>query len=87
MQAAADKSGCGIVAGLMGESALGTLAGLQFAAAVPAPMLPAELTWYLAMNEQVVSHMPVIADGCVDLPETASLAPLVDWKAVRRFAL
>ncbi len=87
MQAAADKAGCGIVAGLMGESALGTLAGLQFAAAVCAPLLPAELTWYLAMNEQVVSHVPAIADGCVDLPETASLAPQVDWNAVRRFAL
>ena len=87
MQAAAEKAGCGIVAGLMGESALGTLAGLQFAAAVSAPLLPAELTWYLAMNEQVVSHVPAIADGCVDLPETASLAPQVDWNAVRRFAL
>jgi L-Ala-D/L-Glu epimerase len=87
MQDAAQNAGCGIVAGLMGESALGTLAGLQFAAAVSAPMLPAELTWYLAMNEQVASHVPAIADGCVDLPDTASLAPLVDWKAVNRFAL
>ena len=87
MQDAAQKAGCGIVAGLMGESALGTLAALQFAAAVPDPMLPAELTWYLAMTEQVSTYMPNIVGGCVDLPDTPSLASLVNWSALRRFAL
>jgi L-alanine-DL-glutamate epimerase-like enolase superfamily enzyme len=87
MHDAAREAGAGIVAGLMGESALGTLAALQFAAALPVTMLPAELTWYLAMTEQVITHVPVITDGCVDLPETASLASLVDWDAVKRFAL
>jgi L-alanine-DL-glutamate epimerase-like enolase superfamily enzyme len=87
MQDAARQAGCGVVAGLMGESALGTLAALQFAAVVPAPMLPAELTWYLAMTEQVSTYVPAIVDGCVDLPDTPSLASLVDWSAVKRFAL
>jgi L-alanine-DL-glutamate epimerase-like enolase superfamily enzyme len=87
MQDAAQKAGCGIVAGLMGESALGTLAALQFAAAVPAPMLPAELTWFLAMTEQVSMYIPAIVGGCVDLPDTPTLASLVNWPALRRFAL
>jgi hypothetical protein len=54
---------------------------------LPVTMLPAELTWYLAMTEQVITHVPVITDGCADLPDTASLASLVDWDAVKRFAL
>lgn len=87
MQDAAREAGAGIVAGLMGESALGTLAALQFAAALPAPMLPAELTWYLAMVEQVIPSMPAIAGGGVELPDAPSLASLVDWDAVKRFAL
>jgi L-alanine-DL-glutamate epimerase-like enolase superfamily enzyme len=71
----------------MGESALGTLAALQFAAALPQPILPAELTWFLAMTEQVTTEVPKIVDGAVDLPEVPSLATLVDWDAVKRFAL
>lgn len=87
MHEAAREAGAGTVAGLMGESALGTLAALQFAAALPQPMLPAELTWYLAMTEQVSTHVPAIVDGCVDLPDASSLAALVDWDAVKRYAL
>jgi len=87
MQDAADAEGRGVVAGLMGESALGTFAALQFAAALRQPMLPAELTWYLAMTEQVTSELPVIENGCVTLPDTSSVASMVDWDAVKRFAL
>jgi L-alanine-DL-glutamate epimerase-like enolase superfamily enzyme len=87
MQKAAARASAGVVAGLMGESALGTLAALQFAAALPQPILPAELTWFLAMTEQVTTEVPKIVDGAVDLPEVPSLATLVDWDAVKRFAL
>jgi L-alanine-DL-glutamate epimerase-like enolase superfamily enzyme len=87
MHEAAREVRAGIVAGLMGESALGTLAALQFAAALPQPMLPAELTWYLSMTEQVSMVVPAIVDGGVALPDAPSLASLVDWDAVKRFAL
>jgi L-alanine-DL-glutamate epimerase-like enolase superfamily enzyme len=80
------QSGCAPVVGLMGESVLGTLAGLQFAATIPDPILPAELTWYLAMTEQITTLTPRIVDGAVDLPACASLGALVDWRAVERFA-
>src|SRR6266550_1131820 len=66
------------VVGLMGESVLGTLAGLQFAATLHSP-LPAELTWYLAMTEQITTITPKIVDGAMDLPDGASLAALIDW--------
>ena len=87
MQKLALQSGCAPVVGLMGESVLGTLAALQFAAAMPSPTLPAELTWFLAMTEQITTMMPKIVDGAVELPECASLAALIDWRAVQRFAV
>ncbi len=84
MQKLAQQAGCAPVVGLMGESALGTLAALQFAAAVPHPLLPAELTWFLAMTEQITTVTPRIVDGAIDLPECASLASLIDWPALQR---
>jgi L-alanine-DL-glutamate epimerase-like enolase superfamily enzyme len=86
MQKLALQSGCAQVVGLMGESVLGTLAGLQFAATVPQPILPAELTWYLAMTEQITTLTPKIVNGCLELPACTSLAALIDWRAVERLA-
>lgn len=87
MQAAAGKAGAKTVVGLMGESALGTLTALQFAAVAPERSMPAELTWFLAMTEQVTTLVPTIVDGHIDLPEAPSLAPLVDWASLSRFRI
>lgn len=84
MQTLAQQRGCAPVVGLMGESALGTLAGLQFAASIASPVLPAELTWYLAMTEQVLKSVPAIVGGMLELPDAPSLAALVDWDAVAK---
>jgi L-alanine-DL-glutamate epimerase-like enolase superfamily enzyme len=84
MLALARQSGCRPVVGLMGESALGTLSGLQFAASIASSILPAELTWYLAMTEQVIKTVPAIVDGMLELPDAPSLASLVDWDAVAK---
>jgi L-Ala-D/L-Glu epimerase / N-acetyl-D-glutamate racemase len=86
MQRLARKAGCAPVVGLMGESVLGTLAALQFAATIPEPTLPAEPTWFLAMTEQVTIMTPKIVDGSVDLPDCTSLAALIDWRAVQKLA-
>lgn len=86
MQRLAQPAGCEAVAGLMGESALGTLAALQFAATLHTSAPPAELTWYLAMTEQVITAMPPIVDGAIELPDTASLSALLDRDALQRFA-
>jgi L-alanine-DL-glutamate epimerase-like enolase superfamily enzyme len=84
MQELARQKDCAVVAGLMGESALGTLAGLQFAASISNPVLPAELTWYLAMTEQIVRDVPAITGGVLTLPDQPSLAPLIDWDALEK---
>lgn len=86
MHRAAHAAGCQPVVGLMGESALGTLTGLQFAATLDETTLPAELTWYLAMQEQVTVHTPRIAGGMLELPAAGSVASLVDWAAVEAFS-
>jgi L-Ala-D/L-Glu epimerase len=85
MQRLALQTTCSPVVGLMGESVLGTLAGLQFASAIPQPTLPAELTWFLAMIEQITTLTPKIVDGAIALPEPRSLGELIDWKAVERY--
>ena len=84
MQSLAARQNCAVVAGLMGESALGTLAGLQFAATIQKPILPAELTWYLAMTEQIVTDVPAISGGMLSLPDNPSLASLIDWPALEK---
>ena len=86
MNELARQAECAPVVGLMGESVLGTLAGLQFAATSRSP-LPAELTWYLAMTEQITTMTPKIVDGAIDLPDSASLAALIDWRAAQRLAI
>jgi L-alanine-DL-glutamate epimerase-like enolase superfamily enzyme len=86
MEKLALQAGCSPVVGMMGESVLGTLAALQFAATVPHPILPAELTWFLAMTEQITIITPKIVDGVVDLPDCASLGALIDWRAVQQLA-
>lgn len=73
------------VAGLMGESALGTWAGLQFAAALPPGVLPAELTWFLAMREQMIADEPAVVDGAIAMPDWPSVCERVDWAAMADF--
>jgi L-alanine-DL-glutamate epimerase-like enolase superfamily enzyme len=85
MQQLAVEAGCTPVVGLMGESMLGTIAALQFAAALPGQVVPAELSWYLAMTEQVVTISPKIVEGGLTLPDAASMADLIDWDAMERF--
>ena len=71
-----------VAVGIYAESLLGTLISLQ----LPGTM-PAEQTFYLTMTQQVATTDLPIHDGCVELPETADYASLVDWDKVRRFAL
>src|SRR5260370_33724631 len=53
--ALAREAGCVPVVGLMGENVL-----------VGDPILPAEVTWFLARTEQITIMTPTIVDGAVD---------------------
>lgn len=75
------------VVGLFGESALGTWQALSLAACPGAHSLPAEVTWYLEMQEQVLRDVPRIEGGRIALPETPSVAERIDWSRVQRLAI
>lgn len=85
----AGRRGAQVAMGLYGECELGTLLALQLAAAIPPAhqLLPAEVSFYLLMTEQVIAKPLQLRDGQVTLPETADLASLVDWERVKRHAL
>jgi L-alanine-DL-glutamate epimerase-like enolase superfamily enzyme len=68
--------------GIYAESLLGTLINLQ-----QPGTLAAEQTFFLTMTEQVAAVELPIRDGCIELPETADYASLVDWEALERCAL
>jgi L-alanine-DL-glutamate epimerase-like enolase superfamily enzyme len=81
------SNGVSIAVGLMGESIAGTLPGLQFASTVSSSEWPAELTWFLEMQESVVRVPLEVADGCIAIPHFKNVAETVDWDAVRKFAI
>lgn len=78
-----------VALGLYAESALGTLISLQYGAAIPQALqlVAAEQTFYLGMVEQVVTEMPPVRGGRIELPATADYSKLVDWDRVKRFAV
>ena len=81
--------GARVALGLYAESALGTLISLQYGAAIPAGLrlVAAEQTFYLGMREQVVTAMPPVRQGRIELPPEADCSGWVDWDRVKRFAL
>ncbi|MEO8202846.1 MAG: enolase C-terminal domain-like protein [Betaproteobacteria bacterium] len=85
----AEARGAKVALGLYAESALGTLISLQYGAAIPPALqlVAAEQTFYLGIVEQVVTEMPPVKDGRIELPATSDYASLVDWEQVKRFAV
>jgi L-alanine-DL-glutamate epimerase-like enolase superfamily enzyme len=74
------------VAGLYGESALGSLSALQLEATRGPRDLPAELSHHLQLEERVAT-LPRIEGGEAQLPSSAGLSELVDWERVQRLAI
>jgi L-alanine-DL-glutamate epimerase-like enolase superfamily enzyme len=88
VQALASLQGAKMTVGIYGESVLGTLVNLQQAAALARPhALAAEQSFFLEMGAQVSKLAPEIRGGCIELPAEADLSRLVDWDAVKRYAL
>lgn len=87
MQVLAEAAGATTVVGMFGESALGTWQALMQAACLGAQALPAEVTWYLSMREQVLAEIPLVRDGCIELPDAVGVARRVDWQRVDRLSV
>jgi L-alanine-DL-glutamate epimerase-like enolase superfamily enzyme len=82
---AADK-GAGVCSGMYAESALGTLISLQLSSALRQPLVPAEQSFYLMMQDQVLRQPLEIKAGCVQLPATSDVGELIDWDKVGHYA-
>jgi L-Ala-D/L-Glu epimerase len=80
------EAGIGLCSGMYAESALGTLISLQFSAALPTPLLPAEQTFYLLMSEQVFREPLRIISGWIKLPDDADIDDKVDWSRTTRLS-
>lgn len=75
--------------GLFGESALGALTNLQAARRYPAltEFLPAELSFFLMLREQVLYAEPAIKGGLLRVPAPADIAASIDRNLLKRHAL
>jgi L-alanine-DL-glutamate epimerase-like enolase superfamily enzyme len=84
--ASAAERGAATVAGLFGESALGSIAGLALASCLPRHELdlPAELSFHLMFSEQILRFPVAVEGGAIKLRSEAGLAPLIDWELVAR---
>ncbi|QCS64487.1 mandelate racemase/muconate lactonizing enzyme family protein [Achromobacter denitrificans] len=71
------------VVGLFGESSLGTLSALQLASTLHTNALAAEVTWFLAMVEQVIGFKIQICDGKTTLPQVAGMNQLLDYSRMQ----
>lgn len=86
LTAAAGAQAC---IGLFGESALGTLVSLQAARTHPVltQFLPAELSFYLMLEAQVLQQVPRVQAGVLCLPPPAEIAGLIDPGLLNRHAI
>ena len=82
--ALAEAAGASVCSGMYAESGLGTLISLQFAAGLRQPLMPAEQSFFLLMNEQILHETLHVRDGRIELPESADCDVLVDWERVLR---
>ncbi|MFN0162658.1 MAG: hypothetical protein ACKVQQ_15605, partial [Burkholderiales bacterium] len=62
---------------------------LQQAAALPPglALVAAEQTFFMEMTAQVITELPRVAAGSLELPAVADLASSIDRAAVKRYAI
>jgi L-alanine-DL-glutamate epimerase-like enolase superfamily enzyme len=88
IDSAAAQSGAQVALGMYYESALGTLIAPQIATRLAsAQILPPEHSFFLMLGAQVSKLVPDVRDGVLQLAEEPNLSTLVDWEAVKHYAL
>jgi L-alanine-DL-glutamate epimerase-like enolase superfamily enzyme len=80
------ERGATVSLGMFYESALGAALSMQMAAALKSrPILPHEGSFFLMLTAQVAKGE--VSGGRFRLPDEANLEKLIDWEAVKRFAI
>jgi L-alanine-DL-glutamate epimerase-like enolase superfamily enzyme len=85
---AAAAGRAGVSLGVFYESALGAALTPQLGAALTSrQILPAEHSFFLILTAQVSTLVPEVRNGRLRLPDEPDLSRLVDWDAVKRYAI
>jgi L-alanine-DL-glutamate epimerase-like enolase superfamily enzyme len=88
IDAAAARCGARVSLGMYYESALGTQIAPQIATRLASrQILPPEHSFFLMLAAQVSKLVPAVRDGTLQLSDEADLSSLIDWDAVKRYAL
>jgi L-alanine-DL-glutamate epimerase-like enolase superfamily enzyme len=88
IDAATARCGAAVSLGMFYESALGTAVTPQLGASLSSrQILPAEHSFFLMLSAQVSKLVPEVRDGRLRLPDEPDLSRLVDWDAVKRYAI
>ena len=84
----AKKAGCKVSVGISASSALGAIASLSLANALPAETrrIPCEETFFLTAGGYLGEELS-LKDGCVQLPSTAGVHHAIDWKKVEALSV
>jgi L-alanine-DL-glutamate epimerase-like enolase superfamily enzyme len=85
----ARSKGIRVHVGFSGESSVGTIAAARVAAGLycRADWLPAEISYFEIMKEQLLLDPLVISDGAIEFPQDAPISGLVDFDKVKRMAI
>ena len=88
IDALCSQHGATVSLGMYYESALGTALSLQAAAGLKSCLvLPPEHSFFLMLKAQVSNAPLDVKDGKFRLPDEPDLHKLVDWDAVKRYAI
>ena len=84
----ARETGILVHVGFGGESSLGALSALRLSDVLPYrdTWLPAEVSFFLMMKEQILTTPLDVEDGSVTLPDARSIASITDFEKIERLA-
>jgi L-alanine-DL-glutamate epimerase-like enolase superfamily enzyme len=73
--------------GSQGSTGIGTLTAGHFAAAFPTVKFPSELTTFYKHQDDLLTELPHIANGYIDLPSTPGLGISVDEAKLAKYRI
>jgi len=87
IRAMCEAAGVEVVVGSQGDSGIGTLAGAALVAASPfTGRHPAELLYFLDLEDDLLAEPPVIVGGRLELSSAPGFGIVIDAAKLRRFA-
>ncbi len=83
----AEGAGMICAVGSQGSTGIGTLTAGHFAAAFPTVRFPSELTTFYKHQDDLLTELPRIVDGFIELPTTSGMGVGVDEKKLAKYKI